>query len=140
MTTVALDVEAVRARFSALQVPTAFLDGPGGTQCPDSVVDAIAGYLRESNANVGGSFGRSRRGRARVGRRGALRATRADRRGDARRRRAHLLAVQVLRAASRAGLRPRGAARAVAPVQGAPRGARAARAPLRDGDARARAP
>ena len=61
MTTVALDVEAVRARFSALQVPTAFLDGPGGTQCPDSVVDAIAGYLRESNANVGGSFGSSRR-------------------------------------------------------------------------------
>jgi len=61
MSTVALDVDAVRARFSALQGPTAFFDGPGGTQCPDSVIDAIAGYLRESNANLGGSFEASRR-------------------------------------------------------------------------------
>jgi len=57
----ALDVDAVRARFAALQTPTAFFDGPGGTQCPDSVIDAIAGYLRESNANLGGPFGNSRR-------------------------------------------------------------------------------
>ena len=56
MSTVALDVDAVRARFSALQAPTAFFDGPGGTQCPDAVIDAIAGYLRESNANLGGAF------------------------------------------------------------------------------------
>ena len=56
MSAVALDVDAVRARFSALQAPTAFFDGPGGTQCPDSVIDAIAGYLRESNANLGGAF------------------------------------------------------------------------------------
>src|SRR5947199_55887 len=61
MSTVALDVDAVRARFSALAGPTAFFDGPGGTQCPDSVIDAIAGYLRESNANLGGQFGNSRR-------------------------------------------------------------------------------
>ena len=61
MSTVALDVDAVRARFSALQGPTALFDGPGGTQCPDSVIDAIAGYLRESNANLGGPFGSSRR-------------------------------------------------------------------------------
>ena len=61
MSTVALDVGAVRARFTALQRPTAFFDGPGGTQCPDSVIDAIAGYLRESNANLGGPFGTSRR-------------------------------------------------------------------------------
>jgi cysteine desulfurase family protein (TIGR01976 family) len=51
----------VRSCFSALQVPTAFFDGPGGTQVPDSVIDAIAGYLRESNANLGGPFGNSRR-------------------------------------------------------------------------------
>jgi cysteine desulfurase family protein (TIGR01976 family) len=57
----AFDVEAVRARFSALSGPTAFFDGPGGTQCPDSVVDAVAEYLRESNANLGGPFGTSRR-------------------------------------------------------------------------------
>jgi cysteine desulfurase family protein (TIGR01976 family) len=50
----------VRARFSALQVPTAFLDAPGGTQVPDSVIEAITGYLRDSNANLGGAFGNSR--------------------------------------------------------------------------------
>jgi cysteine desulfurase family protein (TIGR01976 family) len=62
----ALDVDAVRARFSALRKPTAFFDGPGGTQCPDSVIDAIAGYLGESNANLGGAFGNSRRSDALV--------------------------------------------------------------------------
>ncbi len=56
----------VRDQFSALQVPTAFFDGPGGTQVPDSVIDAIAGYLRESNANLGGPFGNSRRSDALV--------------------------------------------------------------------------
>jgi len=61
-----LDVDAIRARFSALQGPTAFLDAPGGTQCPDSVIDAIAAYLRESNANLGGHFGNSRRSDALV--------------------------------------------------------------------------
>jgi cysteine desulfurase family protein (TIGR01976 family) len=60
MSTVALDVDAVRARFSALDGPTAYFDAPGGTQCPDSVIDAIAGYLRTSNANLGGAFAKSR--------------------------------------------------------------------------------
>jgi len=60
-TTEALDIEAVRARFTALQRPLAFFDGPGGTQCPDEVIDAVAAYLREDNANVGGSFETSRR-------------------------------------------------------------------------------
>jgi cysteine desulfurase family protein (TIGR01976 family) len=58
---VRLDVEAVRARFSALRRPYAFFDGPAGTQVPDEVIDAIAGYLREFNANVGGQFETSRR-------------------------------------------------------------------------------
>jgi cysteine desulfurase family protein (TIGR01976 family) len=58
---VALDVEAVRARFTALQRPFAFLDAPAGTQVPDEVIEAIALYLRESNANVGGVFETSRR-------------------------------------------------------------------------------
>jgi cysteine desulfurase family protein (TIGR01976 family) len=49
-------IEEVRARFSALQRPLAFFDGPGGTQVPDSVIDAIAGYLRRDNANLGGDF------------------------------------------------------------------------------------
>ena len=59
--TVAFDVGAVRARFSALARPTAFFDGPGGTQVPDSVIEAIASYLRDSNANLGGPFETSRR-------------------------------------------------------------------------------
>jgi cysteine desulfurase family protein (TIGR01976 family) len=54
-------VEAVRARFTALQQPLAFFDGPGGTQVPDSVIDAIADYLRSSNANTDGPFDTSRR-------------------------------------------------------------------------------
>jgi cysteine desulfurase family protein (TIGR01976 family) len=58
---VTLDVGAVRARFSALRGPTALFDAPGGTQVPDSVIEAIAGYLRDSNANLGGAFGSSRR-------------------------------------------------------------------------------
>jgi cysteine desulfurase family protein (TIGR01976 family) len=61
MSTVAFDVAAVRARFSALTRPTAFFDGPGGTQTPDSVVEAISSYLRHANANLGGPFETSRR-------------------------------------------------------------------------------
>jgi selenocysteine lyase/cysteine desulfurase len=60
MSTVAFDVAAVRRRFSALDRSLAFFDGPGGTQVPDSVIDAIAGYLRETNANVGGPYETSR--------------------------------------------------------------------------------
>jgi cysteine desulfurase family protein (TIGR01976 family) len=56
-----LDVAAVRAQFPALASGVAFLDAPGGTQCPQSVIDAIAAYLRESNANLGGAFAASLR-------------------------------------------------------------------------------
>ena len=45
MSTTLLDVAAVRARFSALDGRLAFFDGPGGTQCPDEVIDAIASLL-----------------------------------------------------------------------------------------------
>ena len=61
MSTVAFDVGAARARFSALESDLAFFDGPGGTQVPDEVIDAIATYLRESNANVSGPYETSRR-------------------------------------------------------------------------------
>jgi cysteine desulfurase family protein (TIGR01976 family) len=61
-----LDVVAVRARFAALDRPLAFLDGPGGSQCPNEVIDAIAGYLRRDNANVGGAFETSIRSEALV--------------------------------------------------------------------------
>jgi cysteine desulfurase family protein (TIGR01976 family) len=56
-----LDVEAVRRRFSALDREVVFFDGPGGTQVPDEVIEAMAAYLREANANVEGLFETSRR-------------------------------------------------------------------------------
>ena len=37
-----LDVGAVRSRFPALASGAAFFDGPGGSQVPQEVVDAIA--------------------------------------------------------------------------------------------------
>src|SRR5918994_2303320 len=57
-------VEALRAEFPALQReqdgrPVAFLDGPGGTQVPGRVVDAVATYLTDTNANAGGAFATS---------------------------------------------------------------------------------
>jgi cysteine desulfurase family protein (TIGR01976 family) len=57
----AFDVEALRRRFPALSLthdgqPMAFFDGPGGTQVPDTVIDAVTRYYRESNANSGGPF------------------------------------------------------------------------------------
>ncbi len=61
-----LDVEAVRARFSALRQPLAFFDGPGGTQVPDEVIEAVSRYYRESNANVSGPYDTSRRTEALV--------------------------------------------------------------------------
>jgi cysteine desulfurase family protein (TIGR01976 family) len=62
-----LDVAAVRARFSALERDLVFFDAPGGTQVPDEVIAAIAGYLRESNANVSGPYETSRRTEELVG-------------------------------------------------------------------------
>ena len=59
MTAAMTTIEAVRARYSALQRPLTFFDAPGGTQVPDSVIDAIAEYLRSSNANSGGPFATS---------------------------------------------------------------------------------
>ena len=61
MSTTLFDIAAVRARFSALDRPLAFFDGPGGTQCPDEVIDAIADYMRTSNANIGAPYETSRR-------------------------------------------------------------------------------
>lgn len=61
MSATLLDVAAVRRRFTALQRDLAFFDGPGGTQCPDSVIDAVADYLRYDNANVGAPYETSRR-------------------------------------------------------------------------------
>src|SRR5437763_7633381 len=60
-----LDVAALRQQFPALnhvvdgRTPL-FLDGPGGTQVPRRVIDAIVHYLAVCNANHGGAFATSR--------------------------------------------------------------------------------
>ena len=56
---------ACRQLFPALErtvngQPVLFLDGPAGSQCPRSVIDAIANYLSQTNANHGGLFATSR--------------------------------------------------------------------------------
>ena len=50
-------VETIRSRFPALGrlhngAPVAYFDGPGGTQVPQSVVDAMSDYLLHHNANT----------------------------------------------------------------------------------------
>jgi cysteine desulfurase family protein (TIGR01976 family) len=52
-------VTAVRARFPALAGGAAYLDGPGGSQVPREVLDAVERCLREQNANLGGAFASS---------------------------------------------------------------------------------
>jgi cysteine desulfurase family protein (TIGR01976 family) len=61
----ALDLAWVRSQFPALaqtinKHPVVFLDGPGGTQVPQRVIDAIADYLSCNNANTGGAYHTSR--------------------------------------------------------------------------------
>jgi cysteine desulfurase family protein (TIGR01976 family) len=61
----ALDLTYIRAQFPSLAQtvnghPAAFLDGPGGTQVPQRVIDAISNYLRRDNANTGGAYATSR--------------------------------------------------------------------------------
>jgi cysteine desulfurase family protein (TIGR01976 family) len=50
-----------RRQFPALASGAVFLDGPGGTQVPDAVIEAVAAYYREANANEHGLFAFSRR-------------------------------------------------------------------------------
>ena len=61
------DVKALREQFPSLHRIRAaaartpiFLDGPGGTQVPQRVIDAMVHYLTTCNANHGGVFTTSR--------------------------------------------------------------------------------
>ncbi len=54
-----INVAALRKQFPSLQGETVFFDNPGGTQVPQLVIDRVAAYYRESNANHGGAFGTS---------------------------------------------------------------------------------
>ena len=54
-------VDEIRSNFPALDrlhngLPVAYFDGPGGTQTPRCVVDAIADYLYSHNANTHWNF------------------------------------------------------------------------------------
>jgi cysteine desulfurase family protein (TIGR01976 family) len=60
----AFDPALLRPQFPALAAeqdgrPVVFLDGPGGTQVPQRVIDAVAAYYREANANTHGAFATS---------------------------------------------------------------------------------
>src|SRR5215471_21346607 len=60
-----LDLDWVRSQFPSLAqmvngYPATFLDGPGGTQVPQRVIDAISDYLERNNANTGGAYATSR--------------------------------------------------------------------------------
>lgn len=55
--TQALDITTIRAQFPALNQimngsAPVFLDGPGGTQVPQSVLNAMVDYLGKSNSNL----------------------------------------------------------------------------------------
>ena len=57
----ALDLTWVRPQFPSLAQtingsPAVFLDGPGGTQVPQRVIDAITDYLSRNNANTHGAY------------------------------------------------------------------------------------
>jgi cysteine desulfurase family protein (TIGR01976 family) len=65
-TSAQIDIGWVRSQFPALRQtvngqPAVFLDGPGGTQVPQRVIDAISNYLQMSNANTHGAFATSQR-------------------------------------------------------------------------------
>lgn len=60
-----IDLTPVRSQFPALALqdagrPAVYFDGPGGTQVPQRVVDAMLRYLIHTNANHGGAFRTSR--------------------------------------------------------------------------------
>lgn len=55
------DVQSIRKQFPACDInergiPIAYLDGPGGTQVPKRVLDAMTEYLINDNANEDGNF------------------------------------------------------------------------------------
>jgi cysteine desulfurase family protein (TIGR01976 family) len=64
--TTALDLNWIRAQFPSFAEKVnghaaAYLDGPGGTQVPQRVIDAISNYLKHSNANTNGAYATSYR-------------------------------------------------------------------------------
>ena len=60
-----LDSKKIREAFPSLSLrdknnnQIIYLDGPGGTQVPNSVIDGISEYYKKHNANTHGEFGTS---------------------------------------------------------------------------------
>jgi cysteine desulfurase family protein (TIGR01976 family) len=76
----ALSLAHIRSQFPSLSQTVnghtaAFLDGPGGTQVPQRVIDAISDYLRRDNSNTSGAYATGRRTDAMIA---AARAAMAD--------------------------------------------------------------
>jgi cysteine desulfurase family protein (TIGR01976 family) len=62
----ALDLPWIRSQFPSFaekvnEHAAAYFDGPGGTQVPQRVIDAIIDYLKHANANTCGAYLTSRR-------------------------------------------------------------------------------
>jgi len=55
------DIEGIRSQYPALKDGTAYLDGAGGTQVPEGVIEAISQAHRSGLSNVHGPFASSRR-------------------------------------------------------------------------------
>jgi cysteine desulfurase family protein (TIGR01976 family) len=58
-------VDRIRSQFTALErrengQPVAYFDGPGGTQVPEPVIEAMVDYLRHHNANTHWAYPTSR--------------------------------------------------------------------------------
>ncbi len=58
-------IDRVRAEFPSLATrdagrPRVYLDNPAGTQVPRQVIEAVARFFTEDNANLGGSFASSK--------------------------------------------------------------------------------
>ena len=56
-----LDPYSLREQFPSLAQevsgrPAVFFDGPGGTQTPFGVIEAMSAYLSSDNSNLGGAF------------------------------------------------------------------------------------
>jgi len=55
------DIEGIRSQYPALKDGTVYLDGAGGTQVPECVIEAICDAYRSGLSNVHGPFASSRR-------------------------------------------------------------------------------
>ena len=61
-----LNIDAIRKQFPSLSLKDKngnqiiYLDGPGGTQVPNMVIEGISNYYKKCNANTHGEFNTSK--------------------------------------------------------------------------------